>query len=143
MSEHYSGKSCPICMATDYKDQAKRLHRKFWMRLLPGSQYYRCPKCRTEFVSLLGLVTVPIGGATFDPKYGKTRKPSYTLKVLVLLLTLLACIYVAYRAVVGEYEKNDAGRLHPSASSVALCSAESKDFGLLKQTPGSEEMPRS
>jgi len=42
-------KKCPKC--TDFKHE--RISRKWWMRLIPGTKYYRCDKCRSKFVIIL------------------------------------------------------------------------------------------
>ena len=42
-------KQCPKC--TDVKHE--RINRKWWMRLIPGTKYYRCDRCRSKFVIIL------------------------------------------------------------------------------------------
>jgi hypothetical protein len=41
------GKACPFCQSQD----TYRIHRRFWMRLIPFSRFYHCRDClRTFFV---------------------------------------------------------------------------------------------
>ena len=37
---------CPNCRS-EYRE---RMHRRWWMRLLPGSRYYRCKDCHREYI---------------------------------------------------------------------------------------------
>ncbi len=39
-------KKCPKCQG----DWHERIHRKWWMHLIPGTKYYRCNKCRSKFM---------------------------------------------------------------------------------------------
>jgi hypothetical protein len=41
--------NCPKC--TDVKHE--RIYRKWWMRFIPGTTYYRCDRCRSKFVIIL------------------------------------------------------------------------------------------
>jgi hypothetical protein len=43
-----SSDGCPECL----DGKVCRLHRKYWMRLLPNSELYRCEACQTRFLSL-------------------------------------------------------------------------------------------
>jgi len=44
-SEDFQRK-CPRCQ--DFKHE--RIHRKWWMRLIPGTKYYSCNRCRSKFM---------------------------------------------------------------------------------------------
>jgi len=37
---------CPIC--GDSKHQ--RIHRRWWMHLIPSSKYYSCNRCRSKYM---------------------------------------------------------------------------------------------
>ena len=39
-------KKCPRCQ--NFKHE--RIHRKWWMRLIPGTKYYSCNRCRSKFM---------------------------------------------------------------------------------------------
>jgi len=39
-------RKCPKCQDVWYQ----RIYRKWWMRLMPGTKYYRCNRCRSKFV---------------------------------------------------------------------------------------------
>jgi len=43
---------CPYCE----KEEAVRVKRQSWMRLLPGSKLYRCDFCYTKFLNVNGCV---------------------------------------------------------------------------------------
>lgn len=39
-------KTCPKCQDV----WNERIYRKWWMRLIPGTKYYRCNRCRSKFM---------------------------------------------------------------------------------------------
>ena len=41
--------NCPKC--TDVKHE--QISRKSWMRLIPGTKFYSCDRCRSKFVIIL------------------------------------------------------------------------------------------
>lgn len=40
---------CPHCRET-----MTRIHRALWMRLLPGSRFYRCGGCYRQYLKFIG-----------------------------------------------------------------------------------------
>jgi len=45
------GKKCPVCSS----HVRTRIHRKFWMRLIPWSKYYVCADCKCRYLSMMGI----------------------------------------------------------------------------------------
>jgi hypothetical protein len=43
-----SADGCPECL----EGKVCRLHRKYWMRMLPHSELYRCEACQTRFLTM-------------------------------------------------------------------------------------------
>ena len=39
-------RKCPQCQDVRHE----RIHRKWWMRLMPGTKHYRCDRCRSKFM---------------------------------------------------------------------------------------------
>jgi len=39
-------RKCPQCQDVKHL----RIHRKWWMRLIPGTEYYSCDRCRSKFM---------------------------------------------------------------------------------------------
>jgi len=51
------GAGCPICKE---KSKEYRLHRKIWMRLIPGARLYQCSKCSCEYMEIWRLFSIYI-----------------------------------------------------------------------------------
>ncbi len=49
-------RKCPKCQ--DFKHE--RIHRKWWMHLIPGTKYYSCDRCRCKFVIAFWRSTLEI-----------------------------------------------------------------------------------
>jgi hypothetical protein len=47
---------CPICKSPISK--SNRIHRSFWMRLIPRTCYYRCAECYCKFVTVFGCIVM-------------------------------------------------------------------------------------
>ncbi|MBN1465566.1 hypothetical protein JXA02_07385 [candidate division KSB1 bacterium] len=45
---------CPECA----NSRLVRLHRKWWMRLIPGTRYYRCSSCDLVIIVLLSSCAI-------------------------------------------------------------------------------------
>jgi len=39
-------RKCPQCQNVKHQ----RIHRKWWMRVMPGTEYYSCDRCRSKFM---------------------------------------------------------------------------------------------
>jgi len=48
------GTKCPDCKS----HVRTRIHRKFWMRLVPWSKHYLCAQCRCEYLSIVGILSL-------------------------------------------------------------------------------------
>jgi hypothetical protein len=45
---------CPICK----NEKLERVHRAWWMRILPGTRFYRCPTCNIYVLHLFSAIAV-------------------------------------------------------------------------------------
>jgi hypothetical protein len=49
-------KQCPVCRDVKHK----RINRKWWMHLIPGTKCYSCDTCRSKFAIILWRKTLKI-----------------------------------------------------------------------------------
>jgi hypothetical protein len=54
------GKRCPKCKSRG----RSRIHRSWWMRLLPGSKHYVCSMCGSRFLYVSWLFSLLVGGGS-------------------------------------------------------------------------------
>ena len=58
MIKYFRENRCPVCESP--LSESHRIRRKFWMRLLPRTCYYRCNECYSKFVTVLGCMVVVV-----------------------------------------------------------------------------------
>lgn len=54
--ERNENAACPYCG----NEKVNRIRRHSWMRIIPFSELYDCPRCRGEFMIVLSLIRVNI-----------------------------------------------------------------------------------
>jgi hypothetical protein len=52
MSYLSNGSTCPECR----EGKVQRRRRRKWLKLVPGSKYYKCRSCRARFLTVFGWV---------------------------------------------------------------------------------------
>ena len=56
-------KKCPKCRDIWYD----RIYRKYWMRLIPGTKYYYCSRCRSKFMIIFGRSALKMAYKRLQP----------------------------------------------------------------------------
>ncbi len=83
----HSGSPCPVCKV----GELQRTKRKGFVRWIPRSKSYECPKCRGKFLSVLELCTFRI------------RKAPQKKELAIISVAIITTVYLSIKLAVKLY----------------------------------------
>lgn len=95
-----------VCSACG-NGRLERITRESWMHWLPRAKHYRCRSCKTRFLQFLNGISVRLPGAALTKS--PSKKGAFNqkqLRLIVLILAVLGCMYIARSCAIREYENS-------------------------------------